>query len=90
LPILFSDQQCAELAGLAARTGKLGCLEVLRAWGCPMGRLVWAAAGGGGRVDVLRWLHDVSPRTTGEVVTHSAARAGHLDCVSFLHSIGAP
>jgi hypothetical protein len=90
LDMMLAVEEVKDLAALAAGTGKLACLEVLRAWECPMGPLVWAAAGAEGHVDSLRWLHEVSPGTIGEHVTDCAAIAGHLDCLTFLHSINAP
>jgi hypothetical protein len=90
LSLVFSPKQCSELAALAAAMGKLGCLDILRLWGCSMNHLVWAAAGAQGRrLDVLRWLHEFCLGQCGQAVTTSAAIAGHLDCLSFLHSIGA-
>ncbi len=85
-----SDEQRREFAALAAKTGKLGCLEVLDDWGYPMEDSTWAAAAAEGHVDTLRWLHQLAPEEEcGEEVSQRAAEAGHLDCLIFLYSIDA-
>ncbi len=86
-----SEEQRGELAALAAKTGKLACLEVLAKRGYPMGDSTWVAAAAEGQVDSLRWLHGLAPEAEcHEEVSGRAAWAGHLPCLTFLHSINAP
>jgi hypothetical protein len=58
---LPTAKQRSELAALAAGSGKLGCLKVLKAHGCAMDLSVWQSAATEGHLDTLRWLQRKVP-----------------------------
>ncbi len=82
-------EQQSELAALAAESGKLECLKVLRNWLYVIDGKTWEAAATAGHLDVLEWLHEISPGSCGIAASY-AAGAGHLDCFAYLHGINAP
>jgi hypothetical protein len=90
MQVFLAQNDCSVVAAMAAETGRLECLKVLKAWNHPLTYRSWYAAAKGGHLDILHYLQEKSQAGWGIVTTMYAAMYGHLDCLKFLHSIGAP
>jgi hypothetical protein len=90
MQVSLCENECSEVAALAAETGRLECLKVLWTAGYPLNDATWDAFAEGGHLDTLRYLHEKSPATCGRNATMHAAVGGRLDCLKFLHSVNAP
>jgi hypothetical protein len=84
----LNQAEHSELAVVAAGSGKLECLKVLRNRFIFPNEKTWEAAAAAGHLDILQWLQEVRPGDCGSAVFHAAC-AGHRDCLSFLHGVNA-
>ena len=78
-----------DICRAAAVNGRLECLVLLRALGCPWNASTTYWAARGGHIECLVYAHTNGCEWYSDTCT-AAAEGGHLDCLEYAHTHGCP